>query len=143
MSKSKNDDRGRWKVREVYGSSPIRLARDAAIVAALAGTGAAMHGCVTDPDCGICDPDKLVLETISGVNYAGKTINYLGPNCENDDGGAGNCPEAGSLVEGQVYVEKIGPCAESDDAVESERGAEEWCRISPMVVDSNTSYLPS
>ncbi len=141
MTKSKNDDRGRWKVREVYGSSPIRLARDAAIVAALAGTGAAMHGCVTDPDCGICDPDKLVLETISAVNYAGKTINYLGPKCSNDGGDAGQCPEEGSLVEGQVYVEQIGLCEESNDAVESERGAAEWCRISPMIVNSNIAFV--
>ncbi|MCB9754637.1 MAG: thrombospondin type 3 repeat-containing protein, partial [Myxococcales bacterium] len=141
MSKSKNDDRGRWKIREVYGSSPIRLARDAAIVAALAGTGVALHGCVTDPDCGICDPDKLVLETISGVNYAGKTINFLGPRCSNDQGDAASCPEEGSLVEAEVYVEQIGPCEESDDALESERGAEEWCRISPMIVNSNIAFV--
>ncbi|MCA9693652.1 MAG: thrombospondin type 3 repeat-containing protein [Nannocystaceae bacterium] len=113
---------------------PIRLARDAALVASLVATGVAVHGCVSDPDCGICDPDSLVLETVSAVNYAGKAINILSPTCEGDQ-----CPEP--LTEGKVYVETIGPCLESEEAVDAPRGAEEWCRISPMIVTSNIAFV--
>ena len=36
-----------------------------------------LSGCISDPDCGICDPDKLVLESITGINYANRRVHLL------------------------------------------------------------------
>lgn len=94
----------------------------------------AVSGCVSDPDCGVCDPDNLILESIGGGNYAGKQIYLLSPNCEGP-----NCPEP--FTEGQVFVESIGPCLETEDALEAPRGAEEWCKISPLIVDGGIDFI--
>jgi hypothetical protein len=50
-------------------------------VLAVFGASTALSGCVSDPDCGVCDPENLILETVAGVNYAGKVVKLLGPEC--------------------------------------------------------------
>ncbi|MEM7155018.1 MAG: thrombospondin type 3 repeat-containing protein [Myxococcota bacterium] len=93
-----------------------------------------LGGCVDDPDCGICDPHNLVLESISGVNYASRKVHVLGPECEGD-----RCP--GELTEGHYFIEPIGPCELSEDALESPRGAEEYCRISPLITAFGIEFV--
>ncbi|MCX4245678.1 thrombospondin type 3 repeat-containing protein [Paraliomyxa miuraensis] len=85
-----------------------------------------LGGCVDDPDCGICDPHDLFLESISGINYASRKVHQLGPECEGPQ-----CP--GSITQGHYFIEPIGPCERSEDALESPRGPEEYCRLSPLV----------
>jgi hypothetical protein len=86
----------------------------------------AVGGCVDDPDCGICDPHDLYLESISGVNYASRKVHLLGPECEGP-----RCPAPRSR--GHYFIEPIGPCEESEAALESPRGPEEFCRLAPLV----------
>lgn len=90
--------------------------------------------CIRDTDCGICDPDNLILESISGVNYASKKIHVLGPTCKGDD-----CP--GTIEKGSYFVEEIGPCELSEEAIASPRGPEEYCRISPLVVAFGVEFI--
>ena len=97
-------------------------------------TASALPGCVSDPDCGVCDPSALVLETIAGVNYAGKLVKLLGPACEGD-----GCP--GAITSGKYFVETIMPCTETDAAIAAGRGTDEWCKISPLVVDSGIQFI--
>lgn len=75
--------------------------------------------CISDPDCGICDPERLVLESFGGPNYADRTVRRLTPGVER----------------GQVFVTDIVDCLESEDASgeAAQRGPEEWCKISPLV----------
>ncbi|HEY0138309.1 MAG TPA: thrombospondin [Nannocystis sp.] len=122
-------DLGPPRPRLFLKNSPWRLA---AALAVLATPG--MSACVSDPDCGICDPDNLILQSIAGVNYAGKTVKLLGPECVGDA-----CP--GPMQEGQYFVEKIIPCIETADALDSPRGVDEWCKVSPMVVDSGLQFI--
>lgn len=89
---------------------------------ALAGLG----GCVDDPDCGICNPHDLFLESISGVNYASRKVHVLSPACEGPA-----CPAP--LSQGHYFIEAIGPCERSEDALASPRGPQEYCRLSPLV----------
>lgn len=117
--------------------APMGFVRGSLVAAALLAATAALSGCVTDPDCGICDPENLILETIAASNYAGKQIYVLSPECE-----GGECPEG--LTEAKFYVNTIGPCEESDDATDPEtakRGAAEWCKISPLVVGSGINFV--
>ncbi|NJK32681.1 MAG: hypothetical protein HC927_09880, partial [Deltaproteobacteria bacterium] len=80
-------------------------------------------GCIEDSDCGICDPDKLVLESISGINYSDRSIHLLTP----------------GVKEGKYFIEDIGACVETPEAnneiptQNAERGPEEWCKLSPLV----------
>ncbi|KIG13198.1 OmpA-like transmembrane domain protein [Enhygromyxa salina] len=76
-----------------------------------------MTGCITDTDCGVCDPDKLVLESISGINYANRKVHLL------QDG----------LTTGKYFIDDISACVETDEAKEAPRGAQEWCKLSPLV----------
>ncbi|MEM9458396.1 MAG: thrombospondin type 3 repeat-containing protein [Myxococcota bacterium] len=84
-----------------------------------------LSGCVDDPDCGICDPHNLILESISGVNYASRTIHRLSPDCE---GSACPAPLSG----GHYFIDPIGPCEATDEALASVRGPEEYCKLSPL-----------
>lgn len=93
-----------------------------------------LTACVSDPDCGVCDPDNLYLQQIAGVNYAGKIVKLLGPECE-----GGDCP--GEITTGQYFVEKVIPCIETKDAIEAGRGHREWCKVSPLVVDSGLQFI--
>jgi hypothetical protein len=99
------------------------------VAIALGGT-----SCIRDVDCGICDPDNLVLESISGINYASKKIHLLGPTCVGDD-----CPD--TIDEGHYFVERIGPCEQSEAALASPRGPQEYCRISPLVVAFGIEFV--
>ena len=94
----------------------------------------ALGGCVSDPDCGVCDPENLILETVAGVNYAGKIVKLLGPQCEGND-----CP--GELTKGNYFVEKIIPCVETEEALKSPRGVDEWCRVSPLIVNDGLQFI--
>jgi len=117
--------------------APMGFVRGSLIATALIAATTALSGCITDPDCGICDPENLILETIAASNYAGKQIFVLSPECEGKD-----CTDA--LTEAKYYVNTIGPCELSDDAVDSEkarRGAEEWCKISPLVVNAGINFV--
>ena len=102
------------------------LTRSAIAATLLAVLPLATSGCIEDSDCGICDPDNLVLESISGVNYASRKVHLLGPTCEGSD-----CP--GDINSGTYFIEEIGPCEETEDALESPRGTSEFCKISPLI----------
>ncbi len=102
-----------------------RISRGLAVFV-LAASGAGASGCINDPDCGICDPHNLILESISGVNYTGDKVHILSPACEGE-----RCP--GQLSTGSYFIEDIGPCEETDEALASQRGPEEYCRISPLM----------
>ena len=91
-------------------------------------------GCIEDSDCGICDPDNLVLESISGVNYASRKIHLLNPQCEGND-----CPAP--FNSGSYFIEEIGPCEETDEARNSPRGTEEFCKISPLVTAFGIEFV--
>jgi hypothetical protein len=73
---------------------------------ALATSTVSLTGCIEDPDCGICDPDRLILESMTGVNYADKQIHVL----------------QSGLSSAQYFIDDIGPCVESEEAVDSPRG---------------------
>ncbi|MEM7154281.1 MAG: thrombospondin type 3 repeat-containing protein [Myxococcota bacterium] len=91
-------------------------------------------GCIEDSDCGICDPDNLLLESISGINYASRKIHLLNPQCEGSD-----CPA--DFSSGTYFIEEIGPCEETEEALESPRGAEEYCKISPLVTAFGIEFV--
>jgi len=117
--------------------APMGIVRGSLVATALIAATTALPGCITDPDCGICDPENLILETIAATNYAGKQIYVLSPECKGDE-----CP--GELTEAKYYVNTIGPCEESDDAIDAEkakRGASEWCKISPLVVGGGINFV--
>lgn len=78
---------------------------------------ASMSGCISDTDCGVCDPDTLVLESISGINYANRKIHLL----------------TEGVSKGKYFIKDIGACVETPEAKEAVRGAEEWCKLSPLV----------
>ena len=113
---------GRWRLAGLLG------------VFGTAAAATSLSGCVSDPDCGVCDPDNLIIESIAGINYAGKIVKLLGPECEGDD-----CP--GEIKTGKYFVEKVIPCLETDAALESPRGTDEWCKVSPLVVDSGVQFI--
>jgi len=110
---------GRWRLAALFG---------------LTGLAGSLSSCVSDPDCGVCDPDNLILQSIAGVNYAGKIVKLLGPTCEGE-----NCP--GEITEGEYFVEKVIPCIQTDDALDAARGADEWCKVSPLIVDSGIQFI--
>ena len=78
---------------------------------------AGMSGCISDTDCGVCDPDKLVLESVSGINYANRKVHLLNE----------------GVSKGKYFIDDIGACIETPEAEDAPRGAEEWCKLSPLV----------
>lgn len=94
----------------------------------------ANSGCIEDADCGICDPDNLILESISGINYASRKVNILSPTCE-----GANCPD--DFDSGTYFIEDIGPCEETEEAKDSSRGAAEFCKISPLVTAFGIEFV--
>jgi hypothetical protein len=92
-----------------------------------------LEGCVNDPDCGICDPDNLYLQNITGLNYASKKIHVLSPECEGDA-----CPEP--FDEGLVFIEKIGLCQDTEEAQESSR-PDDYCKISPGIIWDGVAFM--
>jgi hypothetical protein len=84
-----------------------------------------MTGCISDTDCGVCDPDKLVLESISGINYANRKVHHL----------------TEGVDKGKYFIEDISACVETEDATEAPRGAEEWCKLSPLVTWQGLEFV--
>ncbi|MCH9681288.1 MAG: hypothetical protein K0V04_07640, partial [Deltaproteobacteria bacterium] len=107
-----------------------RVGAAAVAMAAALGTG----GCIEDPDCGICDPHQLVLQSISGVNYGSRKIHLLDPACEGE-----RCP--GNFGSGTYFIAPIGPCETSEEALASPRGPQEWCRLSPLVTAFGIEFV--
>ncbi len=110
-----------------------RLAVSASAVAGLSMLTLGSSGCIQDTDCGICDPDNLILESISGVNYQSDKIHILNPTCVGD-----NCPAP--ISEGTYFIEKIIPCTETEEA-QGSANAEEYCKLSPLVTSSGIEFI--
>ncbi len=88
--------------------------------------GVGQTGCIHDSDCGICDPQNLILESITAINYASKKVHLLAPPCQGP-----RCPSP--FDRGQYFIEDIGPCELTEEAMASNRGPEEYCKIAPVV----------
>jgi hypothetical protein len=93
-----------------------------------------LPGCINDPDCGICDPRSLVLETIAGQNYAGRKVKLLSPACEGS-----RCP--GGLDSGTYFIETIGPCEQTEEAQMSTRGPQAYCKLAPIVTAFGIEFV--
>lgn len=91
-------------------------------------------GCVDNAECGVCDENNLVLEVLGGQNYADDPVRMVSPECEGPD-----CPEP--FDEARYFVERIGPCEETEEALGSARGPEEYCKISPLAVVSGLEFV--
>jgi hypothetical protein len=99
------------------------VAMGAAFVALIGTT-----GCISDTDCGVCDPDKLVLESISGINYSNRKVHHLSE----------------GVSQGKYFIEDISACEETEDATDptkAPRGAEEWCKLSPLVTWQGLEFV--
>lgn len=99
-------------------------------LAAASGVAASASGCISDPDCGICDPENLVVEIMSGPNYIGDQIWILSPECVGPE-----CPTE-TLTKADYFVNEVITCEETDAANRDtvSRTPEEYCKISPIVV---------
>jgi hypothetical protein len=104
-------------------------------IAGLSGAAASglLAGCVRDSDCGVCDPDNLILESITGVNYTNTKVHLLSPDCEGD-----SCPDP--FDKGTYFIEEIGPCEETEDATSSSR-PDDYCLMSPMIVFGGVEFV--
>lgn len=111
--------------------SPLRLA--GVVLCGLASALVA-PGCINDPDCGICDPQRLVLESISGVNYANRKVHLLDPQCSGDA-----CPS--SFDSGSYFIEPIGRCEDTEEAKASARGPSEYCKVSPNIAAFGIEFV--
>src|SRR5690606_19407681 len=123
---------GFMTIKAAKSNSGVRRLAIGALM--LTGVSVGASGCIEDTDCGICDPDSLVLESISGINYASKKIHLLDPQCEGSD-----CP--GDFSKGTYFIEEIGPCEQTEAALESPRGPEEFCKISPLVTAFGIEFV--
>ncbi len=108
--------------------------------------------CVRDTDCGVCDPDRLVLESISGIGYASPKVHLLGPTCRGDE-----CP--GAIEKGSYFVEEVVPCeadvettkfieslvarkaVDADDREAIAAYQREFCRLSPLVANYGIEFV--
>ncbi len=111
----------------------MKRAATAALAAGLATLALASTGCIQDTDCGICDPDNLILESISGINYQSDKIHILNPECEGDA-----CPAP--ISSGSYFIEEIIECEETEDAQASVNAAE-YCRLSPLVTAFGIEFV--
>lgn len=91
----------------------------------LSGVALSLVGCVSDSQCGICDPKRLVLHSLSGPNYRGELVHALSE-------GTG---------EVRYFVDDIGDCLERPEALESERGPEEYCKLSPLITAEGVQFV--
>ncbi len=95
----------------------------------------ATSGCIEDPDCGICDPDNLILTSISGVNYAGTKIHIVSPDCEGE-----KCPEP--FEKANYFVQTIELCENTEASAESARpGDEGYCLLAPIAIRSGLEFV--
>jgi hypothetical protein len=92
-----------------------------------------LPSCVEDPDCGVCDPDNLYLQNITGVNYANRKVHVLSPDCVGDA-----CPAP--FDEGKVFIEKIGLCQDTEEAQNSSR-PDEYCKIAPGIIWDGIAFM--
>ncbi|MBX7082761.1 MAG: thrombospondin type 3 repeat-containing protein [Nannocystaceae bacterium] len=90
--------------------------------------------CLEDVECGVCDEKNLVLQIMSGTNYAGELVHLVSPQCEGP-----RCPEP--FTRARRFVETLGPCEETDAALASPRGPQEYCRIAPIVVADGLQFV--
>ena len=122
--------------------SPLELSGSRRLASSLASAGAlaglsmlalGSTGCIQDTDCGICDPDNLILESISGVNYQSDKVHILNPTCEGD-----SCPEP--ISKGSYFIEEVIPCEETEEA-QASADAAEYCRLSPLVTAFGIEFI--
>ncbi len=91
-------------------------------------------GCFEDTDCGICNENSLELQILSGTNYTGELVHIVSPECSGD-----RCPAPFS--EARRFVETLGLCEDSETALRSPQGPDEFCRIAPIVVASGLQFV--
>ncbi len=96
--------------------------------------GASAGGCIEDADCGICDEDHLVLQTISGPNYVGRLVHVVSPACEGPA-----CPEP--FDRAKYFVDTIERCQDTDAAKLDSRGPDFYCRIAPVVAADGLQFI--
>lgn len=97
-------------------------------------TSIAAPGCIEDPDCGICDPHNLTLQSISGNNYGRRKIHLLSPTCFGK-----RCPD--DFDRGTYFIEPVGPCETSEEALESPQGPEEYCKLAPLLTTNGVEFI--
>jgi hypothetical protein len=107
-------------------------------LAALA-AGLPLTGCIEDSDCGVCDPDNLQLQVLGGINYAAKRVLVLNGEeglfeCEGEA-----CPSP--LSRAEFFVDDVIPCTETEEAQASPRGAEAYCKLSPLVTTGGIEFV--
>jgi hypothetical protein len=121
------------KLRLLLGSPTLSLSRALKSVALLAGAATVVTtstGCIEDTDCGICDPNKLVLESISGINYANEKIHVLMPDVTDAKYFTVDLEACETAFEDDPTADNIG-----------RRGAAEWCKISPLVTATGLELI--
>ncbi|EDM81247.1 hypothetical protein PPSIR1_40225 [Plesiocystis pacifica SIR-1] len=84
-----------------------------------------LTGCLSDSDCGVCDPNKLVLESITAVNYENRKVHRLTPD----------------VSEGQYFIDSITDCLETEEALANPRGEDEYCKLSPLITGSGLEFV--
>lgn len=124
------------------------MVRGAIVAMALMAASTALGGCISDPDCGVCDPENLILETVNAANYAGKDVFLFA--------GAGKDSEVECVGDGcrdpleraKVFVNEVKPCEETDEALNEDdasnrslRGTKEWCKLSPLLVGDGVNFI--
>ncbi len=114
----------RNKLRDLITILGARRSASAGVAATVtvAALSVSTTGCIEDTNCGICDPENLVLEHFSAENFAGRRIHLLTDGVESSE----------------YFVDDITKCTMTDAAIEAEdegRGAAEWCKISPLVTN--------
>ena len=70
------------KLRYMFGSRGLassQLLKNGALIAAVGGIALTSTGCIEDTDCGICDPNQLILESLTGVNYKNEKVHVVQP----------------------------------------------------------------
>lgn len=92
-----------------------------------------VSGCIRDPDCGVCDPNRLDLVLLSGPNYSGASVHRVAPPCEGP-----RCPAP--FDRAHYFVDEVVDCLETPAALASP-DPEEYCRISPLVATHGIEFV--
>jgi len=116
-------------VRRMLMDNGDRSLQGRVYVATLLLAAAGLYGCANDSECEGCDPDNLVLRSISGVNYAGKTIviddlKCEGPRCPASSGNGRTCTLADASNDGATDIDT----------------SPEACRPSPLVTADGLDF---
>jgi hypothetical protein len=83
-----------------------------------------LDGDSVDETAGPIDDDFAVAH-VAGLSFAAKRIQLVGTTCEGPA-----CPSSVVAVDGEG--QPLTPCAESEDAIESPLGVDEYCRFAPI-----------